>query len=85
MPGSARAGSRQANAKACDMASKPINAGAANKSKAHDMTSKRSMQGRNQCVVGQQTRWLAQLAGFMGRSAEGVPGASSCRLYGPQC
>ena len=40
MPGSARAGSRQAKAKACDMASKPINAGAANKSKAHDMTSK---------------------------------------------
>ena len=40
MPGSARAGSRQANAKACDMASKPINAGAANKSKVHDMTSK---------------------------------------------
>ena len=69
MPGSARAGSRQANAKACDMASKPINAGAANKSKAHDMTSKTINAGA------QSVR---------GRAADKVAG-STCRIYRPQC
>ena len=94
MPGSARAGSRQANAKACDMASKPINAGAANKSKAHDMTSKTINAGaaisawagsRQGGWLNVQALWAAvlrgfqvpQLAGFMGRSAEGGIKASS--------
>ena len=94
MPGSARAGSRQANAKACDMASKPINAGAANKSKVHDMTSKTINAGaaisawagsRQGGWLNLQALWAAvlrgfqvpQLAGFMGRFAEGGIKASS--------